>query len=136
GEGATITREPVILSVIRANGDEAVIELTLSLIQFPQLEGRYVLAIIREVADRQQTAEGGRRSATLPEQEQLLDLASDAIIIRDLEESQILLWNRRAEELYGWTKDEALGKSSHELLRSEFPQPLQEIESELIWKGT
>jgi PAS domain S-box-containing protein len=44
-------------------------------------------------------------------------------------------WNRRAEELYGWSREDAVGRVSHELLRTRFPQPLEEIESELVKKG-
>ncbi len=54
-------------------------------------------------------------------------------------EGRINSWNRRAEELYGWSKEEAVGRISHDLLRTQFPKPLQEIESELVrnrqWRG-
>jgi hypothetical protein len=47
----------------------------------------------------------------------------------------ITFWNRRAEVLYGWRKEEAVGRVSHDLLRTQFPQPLEEIESELVSSG-
>ena len=56
----------------------------------------------------------------------LLELASDAVLVLDLE-GKIQFWNRGAERLYGWTSDEVLGKSAHELLRSKFPVPLPDI---------
>ncbi|MFZ0213698.1 MAG: PAS domain S-box protein [Candidatus Acidiferrales bacterium] len=74
----------------------------------------------------------------LRQQAELLDLAHDAIFVRDLQGS-IIYWNRGAQTLYGWTSEEALGKTSHELLQTQFPKPLAEIESEVYeigsWEG-
>jgi two-component system sensor kinase FixL len=47
----------------------------------------------------------------------------------------ILFWARGMERLYGYTATEALGQSSHALLRTEFPRPLAEIEAELAERG-
>jgi PAS domain S-box-containing protein len=56
----------------------------------------------------------------------LLELASDAVLVLDLE-GKILFWNRGAERLYGWTSGEVLGKSAHELLCSKLPIPRSEV---------
>jgi len=66
----------------------------------------------------------------LSEQARLLDLSNDAIIVRD-EKGLILYWNRGAEELYGWTRAEALGKAKAEILRTEFPESREKIEERL-----
>jgi PAS domain S-box-containing protein len=52
---------------------------------------------------------------TLAEQARILELTHDTVIIRDLDDT-ILYWNDGAEELYGWTRREAVGRSCDELL--------------------
>jgi PAS domain S-box-containing protein len=66
----------------------------------------------------------------LSEKARLLDLSHDAIIVRDIK-GCIRYWNHGAEELYGWTREEAFGKLSHVLLQTEFPIPLKEMTAEL-----
>jgi len=75
-----------------------------------------------------------KKQHILLEQAQLLDLAHDTIITRDLN-GVISLWNKGAEYMYGWTKAEAWGQILHTLLKTEFTQPLREIEIELLAKG-
>jgi PAS domain S-box-containing protein len=58
----------------------------------------------------------------------------NSIITRTID-GKISFWNSQAEELYGWTKDEAKGKVSHSLLKTQFPQPLEQIDAELMQKG-
>ncbi len=70
----------------------------------------------------------------LVEQARLLDLSSDAILVRDGRD-RILDWNRAAEKMYGFAREEALGKISHELLRTEFPEPLPGILEILLREG-
>ncbi|MGA9378849.1 MAG: PAS domain S-box protein, partial [Phormidium sp.] len=70
----------------------------------------------------------------LSERAQLLDLAHDTIMTLDLN-LVITFWNQGAEKMYGWTKDEALGKESYTLLQTQFPQPLTEIKAQLFEQG-
>src|SRR5262245_65821450 len=72
---------------------------------------------------------------TLARQARLLELASDAIFVRDMA-GRITYWSRGAEALYGWSKAEALGKVSHELLHTVFPRPLAEIEAIVAHGGS
>ncbi len=74
------------------------------------------------------------RTAELRKQAELLDLAHDAIIVRDLD-SQVIFWSRGAEETYGWTKDQAMGQSVHALLKTQFSMPRVEIERKVIKSG-
>jgi PAS domain S-box-containing protein len=70
----------------------------------------------------------------LRERANLLDLTHDTVFVRDMRDV-ITYWNRGAEELYGWTAGEAVGRISHELTRTIFPEPLGEINSKLLRVG-
>src|SRR5215813_6079304 len=74
----------------------------------------------------------------LRERANLLDLTHDTVFVRDINDI-ITFWNRGAETLYGWTKDEAIGQVAHQLMQTIFPAPLEEITSELNstghWEG-
>jgi two-component system, NtrC family, sensor kinase len=56
----------------------------------------------------------------LRERADLLELASEAIFVRDTK-SSLTYWNSGAETLYGWRRDEVLGMNVHELLQTRFP---------------
>jgi PAS domain S-box-containing protein len=79
-------------------------------------------------------AERRRQDASLREQAQLLDLASDTIVVRELG-GAVTFWNRAAEAMYGWTRDEALGKALHALLKTDTPSSLEQIEEALVKEG-
>ena len=74
-----------------------------------------------------------------PLRQYLFEFVNHGVLTRTME-GRINFWNHRAEELYGWRKEEAIGRVSHNLLQTQFPKPLEEIESELIrtgrWEGT
>lgn len=67
----------------------------------------------------------------------LLELSQDAIIIRDADD-QITFWNRGANEIYGWTADEALSQRVNVLLRTD-PDAWAALKSRLeqtdAWDG-
>lgn len=52
----------------------------------------------------------------IKEQAEMLNLAHDAITIRDLD-NRITYWNRGAERIYGWSSAEAVGQIAGELLK-------------------
>ena len=68
----------------------------------------------------------------------LLELATEAIMVRDLE-GAIRFWNAGAEALYGWRREEVLGRDMHHLLQTVFPVSRQEadavLHSQRIWQG-
>jgi PAS domain S-box-containing protein len=71
-------------------------------------------------------AETQEHQKRLSEQARLLNLTFDAILVCDLE-WRITFWNRGAEQMYGFTQQEAIGAVAQQLLRAEFPQPLEQI---------
>lgn len=68
------------------------------------------------------------------QQASLLNLTHDTIFVRDMNDV-ITYWNRGAQELYGWTAEDAIGKRAHELLQTAFPAPIAEIRAELLRSG-
>ncbi len=71
----------------------------------------------------------------LLQQSQVFDISQDAIFLWRVP-GGIEFWNRGATELYGYTQEEALGRISHDLLQTQYPIPLAEIEEQLRTKGT
>jgi PAS domain S-box-containing protein len=76
----------------------------------------------------------------LRDQAGLLDLAHDAIRVIDWHTDEIVYWNRGAELLYDYSREEALGSVAHELLLTEFPEPGKEdLKARLLvdrqWEG-
>ncbi len=73
-------------------------------------------------------------TTSLASQAALLDLTHDAILVRDANET-IIYWSRGAEELYGWTKAEALGQNILALLNTQFPTDRQSIVAQVLTTG-
>ena len=92
----------------------------------------YGLAVFADISERQ------AREKTLTDQAALLELAHDAIFVRDTD-GRITYWNAGAEHLYGFTRAEAVGRISHEILDTTFPEPLGDIEATVArdsrWEG-
>lgn len=63
------------------------------------------------------------------EQAEILDLAH--VLVRDMDDG-ITYWNKGNEQLYGYTKDEAMGRVSHDLLKTDLPVPLEQIREKLL----
>jgi len=94
-------------------------------------DGRVIGAakIIRDITARKQAEKLLRRQADL------LDQSHDAIFTWKIG-GGITYWSRGAERLYGYTAEEAIGRSSHELLRTHHPVPVQEVEAHIAREGS
>jgi diguanylate cyclase (GGDEF)-like protein/PAS domain S-box-containing protein len=84
------------------------------------------------VDERTRTLE--QQTLILTEQAALLDLAHEAIFVRDAD-NRILSWNRGAELMYGWPASLAVGRITYELLKTKLPQPIEEIDALLHQHG-
>ncbi|MDY6901114.1 MAG: PAS domain S-box protein [Cyanobacteriota bacterium] len=86
-----------------------------------------------DITERKQAEE------KIAEQAMLLDVATDAILLRTLEEGTILYWNQSAERMYGWTAAEAIGKTANDVLYKEITEELiealQEVKRSGSWQG-
>jgi PAS domain S-box-containing protein len=91
-----------------------------------------VVLVFRDVSARRQEQIETREQAAL------LELTQDAVFVIDME-GTVLFWSRGAEAMLGYTKSQATGKNAHDLLLTEFPQPLVEIQEQLMrvghWEG-
>ena len=58
------------------------------------------------------------KSASAAWPAQILEFTHDAIIIWELDGAGIVYWNRAAEQLYGYSRDQARGRVTHELLKT------------------
>ena len=119
---------------VRRRKDGTLINVSLTISPVKDLNGKIIgiSKIVRDIT-RQKRAE-----QRLAEQSRLLDLSNEAILVRD-PQNRITYWNDGANELYGYLPEEALGKVTHKLLRTEFPESLKSIYKKLErddrWSG-
>ena len=106
-------------------------------------QGDYSVRVARRTDDELGTltdafngmvAETQENHDRLAEQARLLNLSTDAIIVRDLS-GVVVFWNTGAEEIYGWSRADALGKNKNQLLQTQFPEPLESITEKLRRDG-
>jgi PAS domain S-box-containing protein len=86
------------------------------------------ISVQEDITQRKRTQE------MLARQAELLDLAHDAILVRDLK-GRITYWNQGAVNHYGWSKEAALGQIFHKYLNTAFSEPLLVIERRLLEQG-
>ena len=115
---------------VRRRKDGSLVEVSLTVSPVRDREGRVVGAskIARDVTGRERAAAEARRQA------RLLELSREAIIAWELG-GPIVYWNAGAEALYGYPREEAVGRVSHQLLRTVHPTDAAAFELALAEAG-
>jgi PAS domain S-box-containing protein len=117
---------------VRVHKDGRKIDVSVTISPIRDDNGKIVGAskIARDITDRKLAEEA------LREQARILDLAQ--VLVRDMS-GRIVQWTVGAENLYGYTQEEAVGRISHELLHTKFPIAVEAIEAHLAthdtWEG-
>ena len=115
---------------VRLRKDGTALDISLTISPLKDASGRVIGAskVARDITERK------RVEQVLSERAKLLDLSNDAILIRDGSD-RITYWNKSASELYGYSREEAMGRVTHELLHTEFPESLERITEQLNRDG-
>jgi PAS domain S-box-containing protein len=98
----------------------------------PDPEKQVIYAVAVDITDQKAAAQ------RIQEQAALLDIATDAIVVRDLD-NRIQFWNKGAESIYGWQATEAIGKKITTLLYGDIPlettNAAQMVREQNSWQG-
>jgi PAS domain S-box-containing protein len=82
--------------------------------------------VLRDVTERRNAEDSLRALAGALDQSTVIVRRWDGVINH---------WTAGCERLYGWTAQEALGQNVHELLKAKYPEPLQQIQQQLLLSG-
>jgi two-component system CheB/CheR fusion protein len=95
-----------------------------------------VVATFLDITERLRMEEELRTSEQQLKQEmQLVELSRSPLLVWDFD-GAILKWNRGSEQLYGYTREEAVGRRSDELLQTEVPgSSFESVRVDLLEKG-
>jgi PAS domain S-box-containing protein len=116
------------LQILRKDG--SILPISVSTTAIYDEAGNYLMSnsIAVDISDRKQAQE------KIKEQAALLNVASDAIFVRNLEH-EVLFWNQAAESLYGWQTTEVLGKKATELFSEEIVTQVDEALNVAVQQG-
>ncbi len=123
-----LTAEPIELEFRFPDGRNAYMVNGASPLLDESGQVRGAVGIIYDVTNRKEMEN------ILRERAELLDLASEAIMVRDFQ-GKLQFFNTGAETLYGWKREEVIGKNIHELLQTSYPIAEGDIEAELRKSG-
>jgi len=113
----------------KKNGEPVNVLFSVSLLKDKEGTPTAVVAVNRDITRRKKNEE------SLAKQAALIDLSPDGIIVRRLD-GTITFWSHGAENLYGWTKNEAINQQIHELLKTRFvSEPFETIDKQIRLSG-
>ncbi|HWP93224.1 MAG TPA: response regulator [Thermodesulfobacteriota bacterium] len=99
---------------------------------------RLTPSVLRALQEAEERKHLKRAEEQILQQADLLNIATDAIIVLDIEH-QVLFWNKGAERIYGWKTEETEGKNISELRLTSAPTELEEalktVKDRGEWKG-
>ncbi len=122
---------PVLGKRIELTGmrsDKSEFPLELAITRMGSQEPPMFTGFIRDITERKQAED------RLREQARLLDLAQDAIMVRDMED-RVEFWNHGAEQLYGWTAAEVHCQTASSFLHDNEPAVFAAARATVIEKG-
>jgi PAS domain-containing protein len=91
--------------------------------------GEELVVSARDVTERKRDEQELRLRA------ELLDLAHDAVIVRDPVDSRVAFWNHEAESIYGYSRAEAVDRVTGELLATVYPESGEAVGETLAREG-
>ena len=113
--------------ILRPDGSERIVHVQSDVVR--DGTGR----IVKMAGTVQDLTELRHAEQLLRQQARLINLASDAISVRNLD-GTIRMWNQSAERLYGWTTAEMCGRPVRDALYED-PAPYDEANQLLLEKG-
>ena len=137
-QGLSALLETALLGDVRAEhqllqSDGSCLPVQLSLSPISSAGSEQVICMVATDLSELKRARQGLR-----EQAEVFELAHDAIIMCSLDH-RILSWNRGAQDLYGWSAEEAVGQDLQFLLQTRFPLSHTQVQSVVFasreWEG-
>ena len=101
-----------VLRNYKKDGTPFYIELSAAAVRDEKGHATHHIGVISDVTERERAEEKIRVQA------RLLDAVGQAVVALDLT-GRVVYWNRAAEELYGWSAGEAVGRLAREVMVSE-----------------
>ncbi|HJR76107.1 MAG TPA: PAS domain S-box protein [Nitrospiraceae bacterium] len=115
---------------IRIRKDRTALDVSITASPVRDSQGRVIglAKIVRDITVRK------RMDAALRQKNELIELSHEPIFSWDVE-GGIIEWNRGCEQLYGFTRTEAVNRQCQDLLSTVFPEPLDGIMAKLRFTG-